>query len=416
MNLKHHFYKAYYQGMDPRIFEENNLDEKVEKRNLKLFEKKNNILFDSRYPVGKLGSYQLYEGLSNVTPISMVTTYPGLVIGTGYTHETKSKGELKLGFHFDHTSGLPEIPGHSVKGIIRNAFPRRDQPQTKEPLKLKKAKADFIIQLLGLDKNPTITDRLKWVTILEKQIFENISPATMDMDDKTTVKSDTSADVFFPAYITKPGKGNAIIGPDTLTPHGDNPLKNPTPLPFLKVLPDVTWSFNFQLFDTKIGDVEVTADAKRQLFKQILLLLGAGAKTNVGYGHFESSEDADVLDQIPNYQFPKPETADNQPNNNPGNTSSGTNKTEEKKTADVKPRHPHNTKPGKEITIDGVVLNNENPYEVDLYMAKEKIEKISLTTHRNYKKGQVIQVRLQVKKDGSINGKVTDQGLKKSKK
>ena len=49
-------------------------------------------------------------------------------------------------------------------------------------------------------------------------------------------------------------------------------------------------------------------------------------------------------------------------------------------------------------------------------MANEKIEKIALTTHRNYQKGQVIQVRLQVKKDGSINGKITDQGLKKSKK
>ena len=54
----------------------------------------------------------------------LTTTYPGLVLGTGYSHETGTEGEFKLGFYFDWTTGLPVIPGSSVKGILRAAGPR----------------------------------------------------------------------------------------------------------------------------------------------------------------------------------------------------------------------------------------------------------------------------------------------------
>src|SRR5690606_22651360 len=50
-------------------------------------------------------------------------TYPGLIIGTGVAHETGLKGEMKLGLSFDYTTGLPYIPGSSVKGILRSVFP-----------------------------------------------------------------------------------------------------------------------------------------------------------------------------------------------------------------------------------------------------------------------------------------------------
>ncbi len=56
----------------------------------------------------------------------VVTTYPGLLIGTGYTHEKKNDEDaFKIGFFFDYTSGMPIIPGSSVKGLLRSAFPQR---------------------------------------------------------------------------------------------------------------------------------------------------------------------------------------------------------------------------------------------------------------------------------------------------
>ena len=63
-------------------------------------------------------------------------------------------------------------------------------------------------------------------------------------------------------------------------------FKNPVPLQFLKVLPEVTFCFQFDLKDSvQFGNIK--AEVKLELFKQILLLLGTGAKTNVGYGNWK---------------------------------------------------------------------------------------------------------------------------------
>jgi CRISPR-associated protein Cmr6 len=73
------------------------------------------------------------------------------------------------------------------------------------------------------------------------------------------------------------------LGLDYITPHKDGPLKNPTPLPFLKILPGVTVNFQFQLHD----GYYLKAKGKLELFRKILLDFGVGAKTNVGYGQFQ---------------------------------------------------------------------------------------------------------------------------------
>ena len=41
------------------------------------------------------------------TPLQLKTIYPGLITGSGLPHQTGSKGEFKLGFQFDYTTGLP---------------------------------------------------------------------------------------------------------------------------------------------------------------------------------------------------------------------------------------------------------------------------------------------------------------------
>jgi CRISPR-associated protein Cmr6 len=57
----------------------------------------------------------------------------------------------------------------------------------------------------------------------------------------------------------------------------------------VKVLPEVQFEFAFQLKNSQVLPA-LTAANKLDLFQQILLDLGVGAKTNVGYGQFESIE------------------------------------------------------------------------------------------------------------------------------
>ena len=70
------------------------------------------------------------------TPLQLKTIYPGLITGSGLPHQTGSKGEFKLGFQFDYTTGLPYIPGSSIKGTLRSMFPfsLKDKGSTKRIL------------------------------------------------------------------------------------------------------------------------------------------------------------------------------------------------------------------------------------------------------------------------------------------
>jgi len=65
---------------------------------------------------------QFPENCEDYKTVSLYTTYPGLTMGTGYDRETKTKGDFKIGFFFDHTTGQPIIPGSSVKGLMRSLF------------------------------------------------------------------------------------------------------------------------------------------------------------------------------------------------------------------------------------------------------------------------------------------------------
>lgn len=169
--------------------------------------------------------------------LKLKTTYPGLLLGSGYSHDTGLEGDFKLGFYFDYTTGLPIIPGSSIKGVLRSVFKYED----------------YIKELLG--KEGVV------IKELEQEIFDY-------------------GDIFYDAEIET--EGEKIFGEDYLCPHNENPLKNPTPLKFLKVLPGITFKFQFELKDGLI-----TPSEKNELFRKILLDIGVGAKTNVGYGQFD---------------------------------------------------------------------------------------------------------------------------------
>ena len=59
---------------------------------------------------------------------------------------------------------------------------------------------------------------------------------------------------------------------------------------WLKVLPQVDFKFRFNLKNTEINGITISAEDKIKLFRKILLDFGIGAKTNVGYGQFTQSQ------------------------------------------------------------------------------------------------------------------------------
>lgn len=237
-NLGWMFYKDYFKGIDY-----NNLDTPNNENIIK--EKVNNIISN---PV----TVQSNEPLGNVH-FKATTTYPGLILGSGNAHELPSiEGQAILGFSFDYTSGLPIIAGSSIKGVLRSAFEH----------------SEYIKELL----NNKELDIKK----LETEIFDN-------------------GDIFFDAQLISHGN---ILADDYLAPHGDDPLKNPKPLRFIKVAPNVTFMFDFELSDGLVSKTE-----KSKLFQNILEDLGVGAKTNVGYGKFENFSPFKTKEEIEQEQL-----------------------------------------------------------------------------------------------------------------
>ena len=191
---------------------------------------------------------------------TLKTIYPGLLLGLGNTHEIgadlldidnpsetekdrrKTQAEIKLGFTLDYVTGLPIIPGSTVKGVLRGAFSRHP---------------DYIANILNLDEKVV---KSSW-----KNIFEE-NPGKV---------------IFFDAIPIKPGKDNRLFGIENITPHHE-PLKNPIPLTLLKVIPNVEFLFRFGL--NRWENSEITASDLLTVFKTILCDLGIGAKTNVGFG------------------------------------------------------------------------------------------------------------------------------------
>ena len=219
-NLGWLFYKDYFKGIDYTDLGSSGNEDLVQRKIARL--------------IATEVSPDSDEMLGNIH-LQATTTYPGLLLGSGNAHELPGvEGQAILGFHFDYTSGLPTIPGSSLKGVLRSAF---EHP-------------GYIAECIGKEVD---------IEALEEEIFVN-------------------GDIFFDAVVISGGK---ILADDYLTPHGDDPLKDPKPLRFVKVMPGVTFRFDFGL-----SDGILTKGEKAKLFEQILDDLGLGAKTNVGYGKF----------------------------------------------------------------------------------------------------------------------------------
>jgi CRISPR type III-B/RAMP module RAMP protein Cmr6 len=198
----------------------------------------------------------------------LFTTYPGLISGTGYQHDTGADGDFKIGFFFDHTSGQPIIPGSSIKGVLKSIF------SSDEGLKQ------------DLDAVHFILDECNKEHLKANITSENLS----ELVALVFGKEEKEGSVVFHDAVISPADSTAIyfLGSDFITPHAPDLLKNPTPLMFLKVLPNIAFDFAFDFSKYKLNEI-LSVDDLKIIFKQILLTIGAGAKTNVGYGQFSTN-------------------------------------------------------------------------------------------------------------------------------
>lgn len=266
-NIGYYYYRQYFKGYDPdqkEVFE-------------KELKKRNKELTGTRFD----GSSMKFLAQEDAPSFFAVTQYPGLFTGSGMGHEIGTKGELKLGFYFDYTTGMPVIPASSVKGTLRSVF----------------SEIEYIIRLITEHTDETVfpiieigDEEVQRVGAIEKEIFDGtIGGKPLSIYDR---------DLFFDAYISLNETCKCeIIGTDFITPHiqeemqsySRSILKNPTPLPFLKILPDIQFQFQFNLKDHREqNDQLLSVGQKRNLFMAILKDIGIGAKTNVGYGQFKT--------------------------------------------------------------------------------------------------------------------------------
>lgn len=249
-NLHKYYYRDYFTGISFNYLLSDSKAPEDTGNEIKL---RNGSFTDKRFSQRDTAGWQLKKDsiiTNEISPdddenrFSLKVQYPGLITGIGINHEVKIEGEFKLGMHFDWTYGMPVIYGSSVKGVLRAYFFEFYKPKEGQPSR----KAAF------------------------DDIFEGGKKSIYDRD------------VFFDAVIVKPDKKGRILCSDSITPHGENPLKNPTPLTFLKIAPGCEIQFRFKLVDTIIENLELTKADKIKLFREILTTVGIGAKTNVGYG------------------------------------------------------------------------------------------------------------------------------------
>lgn len=276
-NLGWLYYKQYYEST-----------EQVEDKNETILKRKFAAITESAFRVSECKTKKL------------TIAYPGLLIGSGYILKTVSDNNdaFKVGFFFDHVTGMPCIPGHSVKGLLRSAFPHHKIE------KYPAEKTEMISRYFERDKNKRTTilkplfekymlsckiseaayTEKRFIELLGNIIFEGQRPRSFEKSKDEFLFEQIpiyERDIFHDAYVAQGGKENCFLGTDYITPHAGNPLKNPIPIKFLKILPEV--KINFQ-FDVKHELIE--PEMKLDLFERILKDFGIGAKTNVGYGQF----------------------------------------------------------------------------------------------------------------------------------
>jgi CRISPR-associated protein Cmr6 len=222
--------------------------------------------------------------------------YPGLLVGLGYDHpnwreeEQNSQSDQRrasaedftMGFTFDHTTGMPYIPGSSVKGKLRSVFPRRAEDEQRRKL-----------------VSALLNEVLKEPVDLDFQDIREVETAVFGpwVCEERTEKL-KGQDVFLDGYVSKKPVENInrsncprpLLAVDFITPHGAW-YKDPVPLRMVRIRPETQITLQFLMRDNPRAEELGLDQARRvEFYGEIVKLLGLGAKTNVGYGQLELVE------------------------------------------------------------------------------------------------------------------------------
>lgn len=261
VNMNYFFNSTYYDFLKDieHIDDEIGINENNKVKGItieKIINENNKKIENHRY--NKVEPLESLQDL--ITSFKMEVEYPGLLIAIGNNHQANIKGEIALGFNFDYVTGLPYLPGSSLKGELASAF--------KYP--------DYILNVL---KITNIKNKEKLV----KDIFNNI------FGDETI----PGTDIFIDSFVCDYGN-DTILKLDNLAPHRQDKklltLGEVNVLTMLKIAPGTKIKFNFILNNTVIKeegreDILINKEQKLELFKEIIKDFGIGAKTNVGYGY-----------------------------------------------------------------------------------------------------------------------------------
>ena len=275
-NLHKFYYRDYYRTVDfSKIFKnqkDNGKKEKPETPNSELL----NMASSGYLTEAKAAFEEINRDYINAG-FNLEVLYPGLVTGIGISHEANIKGEFQLGIHLDYTTGLPVIYGSTVKGVLRSAFKEENLLDVLSCLLVKPVEKKTGNKLINIG---TIKDKLSGkcsMSELAKDIFGG------DNDNNNESCSVYERDIFFDAYVSDLNGCKSMLASDSITPHGADQLKNPIPIPFVRIASGCKILFRFMLVDSEY----LSRDEKEILFKSILLAFGIGAKTNVGYGRLK---------------------------------------------------------------------------------------------------------------------------------
>lgn len=369
----------------------------------------------------RLTGYVQIENPAAHQKFTLFTTYPGLLAGTGYTHDSNAKGDIKIGFFFDHTTGQPIIPGSSIKGVLKSIFEDDNDTTTQSALDAWK----FIINEIIAEAKEN--EQQGWQTILA-HFKNNESGIKVLKDLKLNIfgtQDKEGDDVFFDAVINieKSGSNNKFMASDFITPHQSNLLKNPTPLMFLKVLPNIAFEFRFSFTEFEKDGLKISAKQKEILFQKILLTLGIGAKTNVGYGQFnkapiicnQSGKSAKKAEDEPKASTTQPGTHSSHQKKNTKSTSGNKgahtdpqNNTKNNYTApsNIATNHPaENTlKVGDPISATVAEIEDKNIRVVFHVAEKSKLKIPFPDKYATYKIGQELPLIVTVMNEGKIKG------------
>lgn len=289
MNVNYFFHNKYFDYLLEDSVMNPNTKGKDWYKNLRkdiLLPEKANQMLESAMVRGGESLLQI-EGIKR---FYLKTTYPGLLIGSGNSHDVSQVSELlmenetdwkkkeqlkklidpsvKLSIHLDYVNGLPMIPASSVKGMLRSAFEYH---------------SEYVAQIMY-----QITNDEKWDKEDAKSYVKQLLHEIFDYGD-----------VFFDAVPVKGGKDNHILGFDYITSHKHKKnqdydgLVSPNPVKMMKVIPNVVFAFAFICKDSE----NASGEQKIELFQTIIEDLGIGAKTNTGFGVMEaiSSKECEII-------------------------------------------------------------------------------------------------------------------------